>query len=64
MWWREFTSSSKLGKIFLRFIPSENLPSTVARPFIKATFSSRVFDAKFDRSKKFSVEIASEEKYE
>ena len=56
------TSSSKLGKIFRRFKPSENRPKTPWRPFIKAAFSSRVLDAKLDRSRKFKVDIASDEK--
>lgn len=42
--------------------PSENRSSTLVRPFIKEIFSSRDFAAKFDRSRKLSVDIGSDEK--
>ena len=54
------TSSSKLGRIFRARKASENRPSTLVRPFIKAIFSSRGLEAKFDRSRKLRVEIGSE----
>lgn len=58
------TSSNKEGKIFLLLSPSENLPRTLVRPFMNEIFSSRVFAVKFERSKKFSVDIGSDEKNE
>lgn len=51
------TSSSKLGRIFRARKPSENRPKTLVRPFMKAIFSSRGLEAKFDRSRKLRVEI-------
>lgn len=59
---RKQTSSSSDGNIFRILKPSVNLSKTPVRPFINDIFSSRVFAVKFDRSKKFSVEIGSEEK--
>lgn len=56
------TSSNNDGKIFLVRSPSENLPKTFDSPFMNETFSSRVFEVKLDRSRKFRVEIGSEEK--
>lgn len=50
------------GKILRVFKPSENLSSTAVRPFMNDIFSSRVLDAKVDRSRKLSVEIEREEK--
>lgn len=60
--WDCHTSSSSDGNIFRILKPSENLLKTLVRPFMKDIFSSRVFAVKFDRSKKLSVEIGSEEK--
>lgn len=54
------TSSSKLGRIFRARKPSENRSNTLARPFMKAIFSSRGLEAKVDRSRKLRVEIESE----
>lgn len=56
------TSSSSEGKILRVRKPSENLSKTPVNPFIKETFSSRVFAVKFERSRKLRVEIGSEEK--
>lgn len=56
------TSSSNEGNIFLTLSPSLNLSIMFVSPFIKLTFSSLVFAAKLLRSRKFSVEITSEEK--
>ena len=42
--------------------PSENLPRTAVNPFMNEIFSSRVFAVKFDRSRKFSVEMGRDEK--
>jgi hypothetical protein len=56
------TSSTREGKIFLVLRPSLNLSKTLVRPFMNETFSSRVFEAKFERSKKFRVDIDNEEK--
>lgn len=56
------TSSTRDGSIFRILKPSEKRSNTLVRPFMKDIFSSRDFDAKFDRSKKFKVEIDSEEK--
>ena len=58
----EPTSSNSEGKIFLVLNPSENLPKTPAKPFINEIFSSRVLAVKFERSKKFKVEMGKEEK--
>lgn len=58
------TSSSRDGKIFRVFNPSENRSRTPLRPFIKAIFSSRGFDANVERSRKLSVEIANDENTE
>jgi hypothetical protein len=44
--------------------PSENLSKTVVNPFINDIFSSRVLEVKFERSRKFSVEIGRDEKKE
>jgi hypothetical protein len=56
------TSSSKLGKIFLRFSLSENPGSTLKRPFRNEAFSSLGLLAKLDGSRKLSVDIAKDEK--
>ena len=56
------TSSTREGRIFRIRRPSENLSRTVVNPFIKDIFSSLVFEVKFDRSKKFKVDIGSDEK--
>jgi hypothetical protein len=61
---QDITSSSSDGNIFRILKPSENLPRTLVNPFMNDIFSSRVFAVKFDRSRKFSVEIGSEEKNE
>lgn len=58
------TSSTRDGKIFRVRSPSENLSRTPISPFIKEIFSSRVFAVKLERSRKFSVEMGSEEKKE
>lgn len=42
--------------------PSENLSRTLVRPFINEIFSSRVFAAKFERSRKLSVDTTNDEK--
>ena len=60
----QLTSSSSDGKIFLVLKPSENRSSTLVSPFIKDIFSSLVLAVKFDRSRKFKVEIGREEKKE
>lgn len=56
------TSSSSDGKIFLVLKPSENRSSTLVNPFMKDIFSSLVFAVKFDRSRKFKVDIGRDEK--
>jgi hypothetical protein len=56
------TSSSRLGRIFFRLSRSENVGSTLTRPFRKVAFSSLGFEAKAVGSRKFRVLIASEEK--
>lgn len=56
------TSSTRDGKIFRVRSPSENLSKTPANPFMNEIFSSLVFEVKFERSKKFSVDIGREEK--
>ena len=57
-----FISSRREGSIFRVRRPSENLSRTPARPFMNEIFSSRDFAAKFERSRKFSVDIGREEK--
>ena len=59
---RARTSSSSDGSIFRIRRPSENLSKTVVKPFMNETFSSRVFAVKFERSRKFSVDIGRDEK--
>ena len=56
------TSSSSDGRILRIRRPSENRPSTPVSPFMNEIFSSRVFAAKFERSRKLSVDMGSEEK--
>lgn len=56
------TSSTRDGKIFRVRSPSENLSKTPVSPFMKEIFSSRVFAVKLERSRKFKVEMGSEEK--
>lgn len=56
------TSSTSEGKIFRVRNPSENRSRTLVRPFMKVIFSSRDFDAKFDRSRKLSVDMDRDEK--
>ena len=56
------TSSTREGRIFRVLRPSENLSRTLVKPFMKEIFSSRVFEANVDRSKKFNVDIESDEK--
>ena len=56
------TSSNRDGKIFLVRSCSENLSKTVVNPFINEIFSSRVLEVKFERSRKFRVDIGKEEK--
>lgn len=56
------TSSRSDGRILRIRRPSENLPRTPMSPFMNDIFSSRVFAAKFDRSRKLSVEMGNEEK--
>ena len=51
------TSSNREGKIFRLLSASEKLPSTPARPFMNATFSSRGFAANVARSRKLRVEM-------
>jgi hypothetical protein len=58
------TSSSKDGKIFRVRRPSEKRSRTLVSPRMNEIFSSRVFAVKFERSRKFRVEIGSEEKNE
>lgn len=58
------TSSRRDGKIFLTLRPSENLSKTLVKPFMNEIFSSRLFAAKFDRSRKLRVDIGSDEKKE
>jgi len=58
------TSSTRDGKIFRVRSPSENLSRTPVSPFMKEIFSSRVFAVKLERSRKFKVEMGSEEKKE
>lgn len=59
---KRITSSSRDGNIFRTLKPSENLLKTPIKPFINDIFSSRVFVAKLERSRKFNVDIGSEEK--
>ena len=56
------TSSRSVGRILRVRRPSENLSNTLLRPFIKDIFSSRDLVLKLDRSRKFSVDIGSDEK--
>jgi hypothetical protein len=56
------TSSNRDGRIFLVRSCSENLSKTVVNPFINDIFSSRVLEVKFERSRKFRVDIGKEEK--
>ena len=56
------TSSTSEGRIFRVFRPSEKRSRTLVRPFMKEIFSSRVFEAKVDLSRKFKVEIDNDEK--
>lgn len=58
----KLTSSTRDGKIFRVRSPSENLFRTPVNPFMKEIFSSRVFAVKLERSRKFKVEMGSEEK--
>lgn len=62
--YREPTSSSNEGRIFLVRNPSENLSKTLVNPFMKEIFSSRVFEVKLERSKKLSVDMGRDEKKE
>lgn len=59
-----FTSSNNDGRILRVLNPSENLSNTPVRPFMNDIFSSLVFEVKLERSRKFSVEIGSDEKKE
>lgn len=59
-----FISSRREGSIFLILNPSENLSRTPVSPFMKDIFSSRDLAVKFDRSRKFRVEMGSDEKKE
>lgn len=56
------TSSRSVGRILRVRRPSENLSNTLLKPFIKDIFSSRDLVLKLDRSRKFSVDIGSDEK--
>ncbi len=56
------TSSRRVGNILRVRNPSENLSSTLVKPFMKEIFSSRVFAAKLDRSRKFKVDTGNDEK--
>jgi hypothetical protein len=56
------TSSSKDGRTFRTRSPSEKRSRTLVSPFMNDIFSSLDFAAKFDRSKKLSVEIGNDEK--
>ena len=56
------TSSSKDGRTFRTRSPSENRSRTPVSPFMNDIFSSLDFAAKFDRSKKLSVEMGNDEK--
>lgn len=56
------TSSRSEGKILRVCKLSENRFSTPAKPFINEIFSSLDFVVKFERSRKLSVDIGSEEK--
>lgn len=56
------TSSTSEGRILRLLRPSENLSRTLVKPFMNEIFSSRDFAVKFDRSRKFKVDIGSEEK--
>ena len=56
------TSSRRDGRIFRIRRPSENLSKTLVNPFMNEIFSSRVLEVKLERSRKFKVEIGSEEK--
>jgi hypothetical protein len=58
------TSSNNDGRILRTRNPSENLLSTLVRPFMKEIFSSLDLAAKFDLSKKFKVDMGSDEKNE
>ncbi len=58
----ELTSSSSEGSILRVRSPSVNLSRTLVKPFMNEIFSSRVLAAKFDRSRKFSVETGRDEK--
>lgn len=60
---RERTSSSSPGNTFLLRSFSENPGNTLNRPFKKVAFSSRDLLENEAGSRKFSVEIANEEKY-
>ena len=59
---RSLTSSSSDGRILRVRRPSEKRSSTLVSPFMNEIFSSRVFAAKFERSRKLSVDIGNEEK--
>lgn len=59
---RILTSSRREGRILRVRRPSENLSRTLVRPFINEIFSSRVFAAKFERSRKLSVDTTNDEK--
>ena len=58
------TSSRRDGKTFLTLSPSENLSRTLVKPFMNEIFSSRLFAAKLDLSRKLRVDIGSDEKNE
>jgi hypothetical protein len=60
----KLTSSNRAPNIFRSLKPLLNLGKTPPRPFMNAIFSSRGLLAKFDLSKKFSVDIGSELKNE
>jgi hypothetical protein len=58
----KYTSSRREGRILRIRKPSEKRSSTFVSPFIKEIFSSLDFVAKFERSRKFSVDIGNDEK--